>query len=621
MTPDPFKNFYLDLLKYHMDVFFRRTAPMEPEGPARAEPSGRSLLKSIQETAKAALGGTKGPGLGLYIPEGRPAGLGLEPSLALPRWLIQQAKSGCLGTPENIEACLWDILADPLALRRAADHIMIDEEALLLRGSDALHKTEWMGKRLRVLKDNAWDQRLSAMHSAIKLSDGLLNRHMRSLPGQAQFAFEMLGTISLMNFGTDMVYRNTHEALKNKYRKDTILKAFEQSFLGHKKKDGFEWALLTVGQVPKLFAVRDLLREAGCDPEALAAGQTGIDIDTLTLTILTLFDQGTETGGPWSRFRLAKQPTQELINSLGAIYWLKKTLEDVKLRQSQAHGLPPVREVSAVGANAAMFKTAMAQKAMVSLSLVSNQHERSPCLGLITRVRERTMTVGAAPACSGWAGKRAHVAFSTASDKGRKTYFHFESIVDSVSQSSAGDWEVSLALPRAVVVNRRASPRVGLGAKSMPVLAVAPFQAKDQTSGDKAAKPAPPLACLPDRADVFRAVDVSATGVSFQVRLSGPDELTRLLAHGREVVLHMGLAWGDGQVLNLVLKSVVRSVTLAPDATRYLGLQFLAQGQVTANGAVRWQPLGETGVWAISDWIFKQARAELNKNKPPTRVG
>jgi hypothetical protein len=83
----------------------------------------------------------------------------------------------------------------------------------------------------------------------------------------------------------------------------------------------------------------------------------------------------------------------------------------------------------------------------------------------------------------------------------------------------------------------------------------------------------------------------------------------------------MGLAWGDGQVLNLVLKSVVRSVTLAPDATRYLGLQFLAQGQVTANGAVRWQPLGETGVWAISDWIFKQARAELNKNKPPTRVG
>jgi hypothetical protein len=528
---------------------------------------------------------------------------------ALPQWLVNKGIISCNNNPAQLESAIIGSLRNSFFLRRFLDYVCgeLAYHCWLWLSDDK--KRYWPMTRMSQLSDNAYCSELNTCPYVVKLNDGVLGLSSQRDSETYRWYIRSLGTLHLVDYATRPVYEFTAALLESRYKTSFILDVFKDLFSRSRRTEGFDhWGILILGDIPKTFSLADFQADRN-EAGTMSRGDSVMD---LLGQALARFDAPGACSGPETRFRLGLRPPLGLIDRAGAMFWLRRTLEAVKVLQQQQtkprQGLR-VEERS-------FLQAAMQQKCIVYCNLFDAglDAEINPCA--IASLGEQSMVLQSPKGNKlndSRPGQEIHGYFSIVDGRRKSTYCDFRTGVVSIAPSGDSHSLVELSLPASFELTRRSHKRLRLTPEQLTsfTLHVPPPAADNAAPGNLDHWPIP-LCRLPDAADLCQIKDLSAGGLMLEIHQGAPafDFFEKKTRHESLLaLLHLA---GRANLPDLILPlrlAVKRIRHFAPLRITYLGVQFVETGEIRNQHYVRWQPVGKDGVYLIADWIFRNAIA------------
>lgn len=536
----------------------------------------------------------------------------------VPEYLFRLVDNKCISSLEPREDEIFSILSDPYVRRRIVDHIILEDMARKWRSMDLPRQAQWAEQRKVDLADNKVNAAMNMMDFAIKVDGNLLVFHVPSHQRSFLLDVQLMGTANYINIGTRDVFNYTRDALKKKYSKDSVVKTFREVFLEYSTRENvFEWAVLVVCGMPKLFSLRDYLKYKS-EYLAFEPDECPEDEDAMSrfLSILNLFDKGVNPLFPGSRFRMGLAIDQEVVNRLGCSYWFRKTMDRIKAAQQEKAKCAQARAVDGFIGMSSLLKVAIAQKAPFSFSSLAHVQQKTPYAAILAEFSNDSMSffMPQSQAISmNQLGELFRGTFSIKTGTDAVSYCEFQAPVVRVEAAHEKIALVRFSMPEHICVNKRTMCRFNVDSRCVSSLEIQQCNTAKIQDGSICRKSVGlPITCLPNSIDTYRVDNISACGMCIRVLPQQCDALWKGLFSGCELIMRLALpTQADKECFEATLLAVVRNVTVNPDGSRSLGLQFCEAGVTRPNGALSWQPLGDNGHWALGDWLFKYGRKWL----------
>jgi hypothetical protein len=527
---------------------------------------------------------------------------------ALPHWLVNKTLIACDNSMARFEATVCDILCDPFNRRRFLDYLCSELTFYSWLWSDDDMKRNWVVKRTADLCENAFCIKLNTYDYVQKLNNSVLGTERCLDDDLYRWYISSLGSVNLVDFTTKPIYEYTVRLLAARYKTSFILDVFKKLFADTYRAQGLgHWGILILGDIPKMFCLADFMAQDACC-RSLSHREPGVT-DLLWLTLKN-FDAPGACRLPEARFRLGNRPPQALTERVGARFWLRRTLDQVKRIQQQKATCQQGLRIE----ERSFLTQAMKQQCILYCNLFDDQvdPEINPCS--IQSIHEEGMVLQSPKGNklnTTQEGQEIHGYFSIVDGKRKSTYCDFRTSVRSLRPGSDGTALVDIAFPAAFELTRRSHKRLRLGPDRLKgfFLSVPPADA-DWTSYSNLDNWPNPLCQLPDTDGLYEIKDLSAGGLMLEVHQDTP-AFDFFIEDNRDINLLAFLHLAGRQNLpdlRLPLRLRVKRIRhFAPLHKKYLGVQFIGTGEIKNEKYVRWQPVGKEGVFLIADWIFRDS--------------
>jgi hypothetical protein len=525
---------------------------------------------------------------------------------ALPAWLVNKTLVACDNTMSRFENTVMRLLRDRLTRRRFLDYICGELTYYCWEWSNDEIKRHWIVKRTGELSENNFCQELNSCQYVIKLNSSIVGTNLRHDSDLYRWYISSLGSINLLDFTTKPIYEYTARLLEAKYKTSFILDVFKKLFANVYRARGLDhWGLLVLGDIPKLFCLADFLsQDARC--QCLANREPGVT--ELLCQALNGFDAPEACPSPEARFRLGTPPPQALAERVGAMFWLDKTLTEVKRIQQQKATCQKGLRVE----ERSFLTLAMKQQCILYFHLFEDQLDPqiNPCS--ILSISDQGMVLQSPKdnkLNSATSGQEIHGYFSIVDRKRKSTYCDFRTSIRTVRPAADGNALVEIAFPASVELTRRTHKRLHLDtAKLKSFSLIAPPNDADWPGFGNLESWPEPLCLLPDANTLYTVQDLSAGGLMLAIHQDAPAfDFFDEDKHGMTLLALLHLAGHQNMPdLRLPLRLEVKRIRhFAPTHAKYLGVQFTEVGEIKNEKYIRWQPVGKEGVFLIADWIFR----------------
>ena len=526
---------------------------------------------------------------------------------ALPQWLVNKGLVACNNDRQRLESAVMTLLQNDFYQRRFLDYI---SEELLFHSwlwADDEDKRAWSMRRASELCENSYSIALNTQDFVVKIDKSVVVSSLRQDNSASRWYIKLLGTLNLIDFTTQPIYEYTAKLLEAKYKTSFILDVFKQLFKDTRRTQSLEhWGILVLGDIPKTFSLADY--RTNLSDTGLWNPDKEVGVTDVFRQALARFDDPGARNCPEARFRLGSPPPQPLVEKVGAMFWLRRTLDAVKTIQQQQsvpqHGLR-VEERS-------FLKMAMKQKCILYCNLFDDQldPEINPCA--IQAINDTAMVLQSPKGNKlneSLSGQEIHGYFSIVDGKQKSTYCDFRTQVRSIDPAGDNYCLVEIAFPAAFELTRRTHKRLHLNSSQLRAFTlIMPQPGIDWGTYDNLENWPQPLCRLPEEDALCQIKDLSAGGLMLEIHEDAP-AFDYFVENNRDATLLAQLHLAGRQnlpdlLLPLCLK-VKRIRHVAPLHKKYLGIQFVEAGEIKNQKYVRWHAVGKDGVYLIADWIFR----------------
>ncbi len=527
---------------------------------------------------------------------------------ALPPWLVNKGLVLCENSRNGLEPAVRGVLRNPFNFRRFLD--FLSGELLFHNwfwSTDAV-RADWPLRRVGELRENTFGLELNTCDFVLKFDDSVFSRG-----GQQEdllhWYVRSLGTVSLLNLTSRTLFEFTARMVEAKYKTSFILKLFTQLFTTASQGPPLgRFGVLVLGDIPKFFALSDY----ASSPFGQAALGPGRETGVLEFLrhIIGRFDNQSARLYPEARFRLGGEPPQSLANRLGAMFWLRRTLEAAKAVQKKK--APPTRGLRVE--ELTVLTEAFKQKSILYFRLFDDPDDSAinPCS--IKAITETCMVLQSPRGNrinEATPGQEVHGYFAIAGARAKSTYCDFRSNVLTVTATDEHHALVELALPAAFELTRRIHKRLPVAPTQLATFEMSsPVLDADWNAFTCLEKWPKPFCIIPDSASHCHIRDLSAGGLMLEIHRDAPayDYFTeRNKDYPLLVLMHLvGRANIPDLKLGLRLETK-RIRDFPPLCKKYVGFQFTEAGEIRQDRLVRFTPVGKDGIFLINDWIFRNS--------------
>ena len=526
---------------------------------------------------------------------------------ALPDWLVSLAMERCGNDAANFEAGVTQELNDSFVLRRYIDHICGELQYQCWAWSNNSGKKRLPLRCSCNLSINEFCNDLNSRYYVLKLDDNLLFPRGTKDPVYHWYIRSM-GSISLIDYTVDSVYEYTAQMLDFKYKMPLVLDIFKRLFEAAKTGDTIDrYGVLVLGDVPKTFALNDFqnaTRSLFAAPTAKSAAMG------ILRHLITCFDNQSARAYPEARFRIGEDVPGALANRIGAIYWLRRTLDKVNSLQQQK--APPAKGHKVK--ERTVLTQAMEQKSLLYFRLFDDPNDTAvnPCQ--IRAINDFTMTVQSPRdnrINKAWPGQEIHGYFSIVAVNQKSIFCDFRCSVTEVTPTDDGGAMVEVSIPADFELTRRSHKRMPLSPRTLGFFSLsAPTPDLDWADFTVLDAWPKPLCVIPDNKGLCSVKDLSAGGLMLEIHRNAPaydyfierHKTSPLLAQMR-LVGHV-----NAPKLNLAVRLEAKRIReVKQTQTKYVGFQFTEVGEIRSDRNIRFAPVGKDGVFLINDWIFRNS--------------
>jgi hypothetical protein len=527
---------------------------------------------------------------------------------ALPPWLVNKGLVACQNDRAGLEPAVCGILENAFHRRRFLDYLSGELLYHSFLWSSEDEKARWPVRMASDLRENQYCLELNTQGHVLKFDDSIIGK--KNVPEDVHRWFvKSLGTVTLVDFTTRPIYEFTARLVEAKYKTPFVLTLFKDLFAATSQgpvPDRF--GVLVLGDIPKFFALSDYVASLQASQAAGISREAGV-LDLLR-HVLGRFDNQSARRYPEARFRLGGDPPQGLVNRVGAMVWLRRTLQAAKAVQKKkaapSRGLR-VEELT-------VLAEALKQKSILYFSLFDDPDSSAinPCSlkdvgkeAMVLQSPRGNRLNDAKP------GQEVHGYFAITGHKQKSTYCDFRSNVVSVTPVDANHALVELALPAAFELTRRSHKRLPLDPSHLAVFEMAaPAMGVDWSVFSALDKWPAPFCIIPDGASHCHIKDLSAGGLMLDLHRDAPAyEYFTQRSAGYPLLALMHLV-GRSNIpdLKLGLRLEVKRIRdFPPLCKKYVGVQFVEAGEIRQDKFVRFTPVGKDGIFLINDWIFRNS--------------
>jgi hypothetical protein len=531
----------------------------------------------------------------------------LEKNKALPAWLINKGLIHCNNNLCNLEASIVEILSNRFNRRRLLDHLSTELMRHCWEWSDIYEKKRFPVKQINLIRKNEYYATLVKQEYIVNIGNTIINKTVKSDASYLWY-IQSIGTLTLLDLVTPSIYEYTANLLESKYKTSFILDVFKDLFKTTRKKPVLDhFGVLIMGETPAAFALSDFQN----DLRTTASKTVPHDYGVLELlhALVRRFDDRRACGAPTARFRLGGDPPQSLTAKVGAAFWLRRTLDAVKVIQQQK--AVPTRGLQVE--ERTVLAAALEQKSILYFRLFDDPNDSAinPCqvkgLGAHSMVLQSPLGNRINEARS---GQEVHGYFSVALSSQKSTYCDFRSNVTSVT--AAGDhFLVKISIPATFELTRRTHKRLPLEPSQLGLFELsAPAPGVDWSPFGSLEKWPAPLCVIPDSASHCHVKDLSAGGLMLEIHHDAPAYDFFIERNTDEPFLAQMYLVGRINVpdLKLALRLVAKRIRDVPQLQKkFVGFQFLEAGEIRQDRFVRFSPVGSDGIFLINDWIFRNS--------------
>jgi len=525
----------------------------------------------------------------------------------LPNWLVTLGLQLCDNNQDKLEETVTKQLNDQFNLRRYVDYIC---------GEIQYHCWEWSnksGKRrlpLRCscnLSVNEFCNDLNARYYVLKLDDNILFPNGTKDPAYHWY-IRSIGSISLIDYATEPLYDYTTQMLDFKYKMPLVLDVFKRLFESAWAGEGLErFGVLVLGDVPKTFSLSDF--QAATRTPVIAPTARGAAME-LVRHLLSCFDNQSARAYPEARFRLGEDVPAALANRIGAIHWLRRTLDKVNGLQQQKIAPAKGHRVK----ERTVLAQAMEQKSLLYFRLFDDPNDSTvnPCH--IRAINDFSMIVQSPRGNrlnEAWPGQEIHGYFSIVAVNQKSIFCDFRCTVTAVNQGEDGGAMVEIGIPATFELTRRSHKRAPISPRTLGLFSLSAPPPQADWAGFTSLDSWPgPLCVIPDPKKLCSVKDLSAGGLMLEIHRTAPayDYFVDRNKHA-PLLARMHLTGHiNAPKLNLAIRLEAKRIRdVLPLQTKYVGFQFTEVGEIRDDRFVRFAPVGKDGVYLINDWIFRNS--------------
>lgn len=531
-----------------------------------------------------------------------------ERNAGLPPWLVNKALVICQNDRAKIEPAVRQVLRHDFYRRRFFDYV--SNELLYYSWfwtrEDA--RRSWLVHHLGGIRKNRYCLDLNSHDYVLKFENNSIEK-LNADPAVCDWYFRSLGTATLLELATKPIFEYTARLVEAKYKTPFLLTLFRNLFTqAYQGPSLGRFGVFVLGDIPKVFGLEAFLNVA------LAAGRESFsrDIGALELfrRILGRFDRCCRT--PESRFRIGGEPPQMLVNRIGAMYWLRKTLDAAKTMQRNK-ALPPrglkVEELT-------VLESALKQKSILYFRLFDDPNDTAinPCS--IKTITEDSMILQSPRGNrlnEAANGDEVHGYFSIG-DRGQKsTYCDFRANVLDIQDGdgNGNSCLVQLSLPAVFELTRRTHKRLPLDPRQLGLFEMSsPTLGADWNAFTSMENWPSPFCIIPDGASHCNIRDLSASGMMLEIHEDAP--AYGYFIEGNKEYPLLAFLHLVGQAclpdLKIGLRLEMKNIRDIPQLhKKYVGFQFVESGEVRQDRLVRFAAVGSEGIFLVNDWLFRNS--------------
>ena len=590
------------VVRTSLDMHFGRLAPLPSEDEARSAlaQAALTLVRDVSEHLLHQVGnGAADAAVLRHV---------LRPEAALPGWLVNKGLVVCENDRSVLEKAVCGVLRHGFHRRRFLDYVSGELLHSCWRWTPADEREHWLVRRVADASENEYSVALNTYDYVLKFDGAMFTRSLEDEKVLAWYV-RSVGSAVLVPMVGKPLFEFTARLIEARYKTPFIMTLFRNLFTAASQGRPLDrYGVLVIGDVPKAFALRDYYRAAqACAPEGLPE-----DIGVLDLfaRVLCNFDNPSARRYPEARFRIAGEPPQALLNRIGAMFWLRRTLDAAKAIQQKKAA--PTRGLRVE--ELTVLTEALKQKSILYFRLFDDPNDSAinPCH--LKAVREQAMLVQSPRGNrlnEARIGQEVHGYFSITGGNRKSTYLDFRSNVLSVETGDSTFCLVELSLPAAFELTRRSHKRLPLDPSLLACFELAsPPMGADWSTFTTMEKWPSPFCIIPDSAADCHIRDLSAGGLMLEINQDAPsyeyfndhNKMYPLLGF-----LHL-VARANIPDLKLGLRLEVKRIRdFPPLRKKYVGFQFVEAGEVRQDRFVRFSPVGKDGVYLVNDWIFRNS--------------
>ncbi len=596
------KDVLAPLVRTSLDLHFGRLAPLASETAERPAlvQAAASLLRHVSEN------------LLRQVPNGETDPTVLRHALAreaaLPVWLVNKGLVACENDQAGLESAIHGVLRNGFHRRRFFDYVSGELFHSCWRWTPEKQRGDWIVRRVADARENEYCIELNTYDYVLKFDGAMFAKSLEE-PAVFHWYVRSLGSVALLPLVSKSVFEFTARLIETRYKTPFVATLFRNLFTAAGQAKPIDrYGVLVVGDIPKALALRDFF------DAAQAASPVGLpeDIGVLELfsRLVGQFDNPSARRYPEARFRVSGEPPQSLANKIGAMFWLRRTLDAAKTIQQKKAA--PTRGLRVE--ERTVLDEALKQKSILYFRLFDDPNDTAinPCH--LRALQEDAMVVQSPRGNrlnDARADQEVHGYFSITGPNRKSTYLDFRSNVLSVEAADPAYSLVELSLPAAFELTRRTHKRLSLNPDQIAAFELAaPTLVADWTQFGSMEKWPSPFCIIPDRAGHCGIKDLSAGGLMLEIHQDAPayDYFTER----NKVYPLLGFLHLTGRAnmpeLKLGLRLEVKRIRdFPPLRKKYVGFQFAEAGEVRQDRLVRFAPVGKEGFFLVNDWIFRNS--------------
>jgi len=587
------------VVRTNLDLHFGRLEPLPPGGMERpllidaAETLARTISEHLLKTDDAGVIDTM---VQRHV-------FGKED--ALPVWLINKGLILCDNDRRRFEPAVQQLLRHRYHKRRFLDYLAGELQYHCWLWSSEDDKRPWMLHMAHELRQNEFCTLLNTRNYVLKLRESIFTAADLE-PGLYDWYIRSLGTATLLDIATEPIYSFTLDVLEEKYDDPFTLDVFKRLFTATYHGQGLDrHGVLVLGDTPKAFVLSDFHTAARSSAPSNTPEAGALDA---MAQLIARFDNRSAKRHPEARFRLGGVVPHPLANKVGALLWMRRTLEAVKSLQRSKGAPSRGRQVEERSVLTAAFE----QKSILYFHLFDDPDDSSvnPCQ--ITALQPFSFIVQSPNANTlnaSQPGQEVHGYFSLASANQKSTYCDFYSTVESVTVVDDANALVEIAVPDSFELTRRSHTRQPLNPDTLAIFELsAPAPHAEWSAFANLEKWPAPLCIIPDNASHCHVRDLSAGGLMLEIHHDAP-AYEFFIERNREYPLlaqiHLVGRYNNTE-LRMGLRLEAKRIRDLPQLRKkYIGFQITEAGEIRNDRFVRFAPVGKDGVFLINDWLFR----------------